>query len=76
MMMTRSHNAYAELLSLEASAQRAGEAWACSFSTSDEFETALIRTRRAQGRYALVRLSQVAWAGSALVAASAVFLMM
>jgi hypothetical protein len=36
---------------LEASARSAGQALACSFSSSDEFEAAIITARRAQGAY-------------------------
>ena len=41
----------AALLSLEADAACARGGFACLFSTSDEYETALITERRAQGRY-------------------------
>jgi hypothetical protein len=41
----------AALLSLEADAASARGGFACMFSTSDEYETALITERRAQGRY-------------------------
>jgi hypothetical protein len=45
-----------ELLnSLEAAAASARAGFACLFSTSDEYETALISERRAQGRYAASR---------------------
>ncbi len=36
---------------LEAFAQSAGQALACAFSSSDEYEAALIAERRAEGRY-------------------------
>ena len=48
----RSQNAHAALVSLEAAAASARGGFACMFSTSDEYETALITERRAQGRYA------------------------
>jgi hypothetical protein len=38
-------------MSLEAAAMLARGGFACVFSTSDEYETALITERRAQGRY-------------------------
>ena len=38
-------------MSLEAAATTAREGFACMFSTSDEYESALIAQRRAQGRY-------------------------
>ena len=41
----------ADFATLEAYAERAGCALACSFSSSDEFEAALIRERRAAGVY-------------------------
>ena len=47
----RSQNAHAALMSLEAAAVSARGGFACMFSTSDEYETALITERRAQGRY-------------------------
>jgi hypothetical protein len=41
----------AALMSLEAAAASARGGFACLFSTADEYETALISERRAQGRY-------------------------
>lgn len=38
-------------MSLEARAASAGGGFACLFSTADEYESALITERRAQGRY-------------------------
>lgn len=38
-------------MSLEAAAVSARGGFACMFSSSEEFETALITERRAQGRY-------------------------
>ena len=48
----RNRGAQAALLSLEADAASARGGFACLFSTSDEYERALIVERRAQGRYA------------------------
>jgi hypothetical protein len=48
----RSQSSHAALISLEAAATSARGGFACLFSTSDEYETALITERRAQGRYA------------------------
>ena len=45
------NRANAALISLETAAGSARGAFACMFSTSDEYETALITERRAQGRY-------------------------
>jgi hypothetical protein len=42
---------------LEVFAERAGRALACVFSSSDEFEAALIAERRAEGRYGRRRIS-------------------
>jgi hypothetical protein len=49
--MNTPHNVRAALMSLEAAAVSARSGFACMFSTSDEYETALITERRAQGRY-------------------------
>ena len=48
-MDTARHNA--ALTSLETAAASARAGFACMFSSSDEYETALITERRAQGRY-------------------------
>jgi hypothetical protein len=47
----RTRNPQAALMSLEAAAVTARGGFACMFSTSEEFESALITQRRAQGRY-------------------------
>lgn len=47
----RNRGARAALLSLEDDATVARGGFACTFSTSDEYESALISERRAQGRY-------------------------
>ena len=47
----RSSDAHSALMSLEAAAASARGGFACLFSTSDEYEMALISERRAQGRY-------------------------
>jgi hypothetical protein len=51
MNASRTRNAHAALISLEAAAESARAGFGCMFSTSDEYETALIRERRARGRY-------------------------
>jgi hypothetical protein len=51
MNIRRNHGAKTALLSLEAHAASAGGGFACMFSTADEYESALIAERRAQGRY-------------------------
>ncbi|MEH2514412.1 hypothetical protein V1291_005766 [Nitrobacteraceae bacterium AZCC 1564] len=40
-----------QLSALEAAAATARAGFACMFSTSDEYESALIAARRAEGRY-------------------------
>jgi hypothetical protein len=51
MMIRRNRGARAALLALEADAAFARGGFACMFSTSDEYENALISERRARGRY-------------------------
>jgi len=51
MTTRRNRGAQAALLSLEADAVSARGGFACVFSTADEYESALIAERRAQGRY-------------------------
>jgi hypothetical protein len=51
MNRSRNRGARAALLSLEADAASARGGFACMFSTADEYESALITERRAQGRY-------------------------
>jgi hypothetical protein len=41
----------AALSTLEAHAERAGAAWACAYSSSADFDAALIAARRAAGVY-------------------------
>ena len=48
----RNRGARAALLTLEDDAAIARGGFACMFSTSDDYESALISERRAQGRYA------------------------
>jgi hypothetical protein len=55
MAIARNHRADAALMSLEAAATAARGGFACMFSTSDEYETALIAERRAQGHYTAPR---------------------
>jgi hypothetical protein len=50
-MNTAREHSNAALISLETAAASARGGFACMFSTSDEYETALIIERRAQGRY-------------------------
>jgi hypothetical protein len=73
----RSQNAHAALVSLEVAAASARGGFACMFSTSDEYETALITERRAQGRYDRPRSRWPAlmFVGGALVIAGTVLLL-
>ena len=73
----RSQNAHAALISLEAAAASARGGFACMFSTSDEYEMALITERRAQGRYARPRSRwpAVLFVGCALAVAGTVLLL-
>jgi hypothetical protein len=59
----------ADIVALRASAERAGTALACLFSSSDEFEAAVVKVRREQGAYRR-RSSRPLWI-AALVAALA-----
>ncbi|HEV7634366.1 MAG TPA: hypothetical protein VGO54_02905 [Bradyrhizobium sp.] len=65
------------MTSLEAAAASARGGFACVFSTSDEYETALITERRAQGRYDGRRSPwpAVMFLGCALMVAGAVLLL-
>jgi hypothetical protein len=45
-----------EELTLQAHVERAGCALACAYSSSAEFEAAVIRSRRAAGAYRLLRI--------------------
>ncbi len=77
MQTIRSHDSRAALMSLEAAAASARGGFACMFSTSDEYETALISERRAQGRYdrRRSRWPAVMFAGCALAVAGTVLLL-
>lgn len=52
-MLSSSRAAFpaAQWVALEGCAESAGHALACAFSSSDEYEAALIAERRAEGRY-------------------------
>jgi len=55
----------ADLVSLQAAEVTARSGFACLFSTSDEYENALISVRRAEGRYAAPR--RPVWPGALAV---------
>ena len=66
----------ANIVALRASAERAGTALACLFSTSDEFEAEVVRVRREQGAYRAHSRGRYSWRVAALVALTAlVFLL-
>ncbi|UPJ53046.1 hypothetical protein IVB30_18020 [Bradyrhizobium sp. 200] len=71
---TRRRNSQAALTSLEAAAASARGGFACRFSTSEEFEMALIMERRAQGRYdqRKTRWPAIMFVGGALMAGAVV----
>jgi hypothetical protein len=66
----------AALMSLEAAAVAARGGFACMFSTSEEYERALISERRAQGRYdqRRKRWPAILFVGCALMVAGTVLL--
>jgi hypothetical protein len=51
MTIARTRGSNAALVSLESAVAATRGGFACMFSTSDEYEAALIAQRRAQGRY-------------------------
>ena len=51
MLTTRTHSRDLAIVSLEEVAVSARNGFACLFSSSDEYEAALISKRRAEGRY-------------------------
>ena len=73
----RRQNPQATLMALEADAMSARGGFACLFSSSDEYETALISERRAQGRYGrqASRWPTVMFLGCALLVAGTVLLL-
>jgi hypothetical protein len=77
METNRSQNVHTALMLLEAAAVSARGGFACMFSTSDEYESALITERRAQGRYdqPRSRWPLVMFAGCALVMAGTALLL-
>lgn len=51
MITAQSQTTEADLSALEATVESARAGFACMFSTSDEYERALIAARRAEGHY-------------------------
>ena len=74
---SRSQNADTALISLEADAASARGGFACLFSSAEEYETALISERRAQGRYDQQRRlwPVVMFSGCSLLLAGSVLLL-
>jgi hypothetical protein len=72
----RRRNPQAALMLLEAAEATARCGFACLFSTSEEFETALITQRRAQGRYdqRRTRWPVIMFAGCAMIVVGTVLL--
>jgi len=60
-----------EVLTLQMDAERAGFAWACPFSSSAEFEAAVISSRRRAGAFRSARLRRYAVYTAVLAAAAA-----
>lgn len=73
----RRQNPQAALVALEAAAMSARGGFACLFSSSDEYETALISERRAQGHYGrqASRWPTVMFVGCALLVAGTALLL-
>lgn len=78
----RQQTPQAALMSLEAAAASARGGFACLFSTADEYESALITERRAQGRYTQLRYTPARnywplalFVGCALIVAGTVLLL-
>jgi hypothetical protein len=73
----RRSNPQAALMSLEAAAASARGGFACMFSTSEEYERALISERRAQGCYdqRRRRWPAILFLGCAMIMAGAVLLL-
>jgi len=65
MITSRNTPSKSALMSLEAAAAAARADFGCMFSTSEEYENALISERRAQGRYGAQpsRWPMIAFAG-------------
>ena len=77
MATTRPAGPQTTLVMLEAAAQAARSGFACMFSTSEEYEAALIAERRAEGRYSGPRYWPYAMVvGCSLTVAGAVLLML
>jgi hypothetical protein len=66
----------ADIVALRATAERAGTALACLFSSADEFEAEVVRVRREQGAYRATRRARhPLWAAAMLTALTIAFLL-
>ena len=65
-----------DLLALQINAERAGAALACPFSSSDEFEAAVIRSKRRAGVYGPRRHRRHVACGAIAVVALAALLLL
>lgn len=76
MMTSRDSTPNTALMSLEAAAASARAGFGCMFSSSAEYETALITERRAQGRYGAQRstLPVIAFIGCCVMVVGTVLL--
>ncbi|MFL4971874.1 MAG: hypothetical protein ACJ8FU_11700 [Xanthobacteraceae bacterium] len=70
------HQLEADLVALRTAAERAGTALACLFSSSDEFEAAVIKARRDAGAFAPKRRRYSARVALVTFLLAAVFLML
>jgi hypothetical protein len=70
------HQVEADLVALRTAAERAGTALACLFSSSDEFEAAIIKARREAGAFQVKRSRFSARAALLTIVLAAVFLML
>jgi hypothetical protein len=77
MIIARNQNVQTALKALDIAAASTRGGFACMFATSDEYETALISERRAQGRYDQPRSpwAFVMFAGCMLMVAGTVLLL-
>jgi hypothetical protein len=49
---------------LQADIMLAGRAWACPYASSDEFEAAILRSKRAAGAFGAMRRRYMIYAGA------------
>jgi hypothetical protein len=70
------HQLEADLVALRTAAERAGTTLACLFSSSDEFEAAVIKARRDAGAFRPKRNRLSARAALITIVLAAVFLML